>query len=139
MLDRQYFGRDFTEYGGHAVFLIEKVGAVPRFAGDFIAEIDIPGFLEDLHFEFRRDFIEHRLQLVIFEGCKLDSLHLAPNSQYRLRTRRKMQIRRALLIHQVEKGINLCHGRPSSARARLLYWEDKWGNFLSEIRRQILN
>src|SRR5215467_1647922 len=65
LVNGQDFRRDLPEDCRDAMFLIKKIRPISRFTRDFIAEIDIPGLFENLHFEFRRNFIEHRLQFVI--------------------------------------------------------------------------
>src|SRR5215475_11657799 len=66
LIDSQYLRRDLPEHGGDAVNLIKKICAVSCFTGDFITEIDIPSLFEKLHFKFRRNLIQHRLQFIIF-------------------------------------------------------------------------
>ena len=85
MLGRQHLRGNLPEDGGDAVFLIEEVGAVSGFSRDFVAEVDVAGFFEYFHFVFRRDLVEHRLQLVVFQRREFDAFHFAANPQNRLR------------------------------------------------------
>src|SRR5262249_52294648 len=59
LVSREHLRRDLAEHCSYTVLLVEKVRAVPRLAGDFVAEINVDRFLEYLYFEFRRDLVKH--------------------------------------------------------------------------------
>ena len=72
--------RDLPERRPDSIFLIEKVGTIPRDAGNFIAEIDVPTFLKDLDLGLGGDLIQHFFQLVIIQDIVLDALQVAMQS-----------------------------------------------------------
>src|SRR6266853_164887 len=92
LLGRKNGGRNLPEHGSNTVLLIEEIGAIPSYAGNFITESDVAGFFENLDFVFRGDLVEHRLEIIIFQGWELDPLHLTTNAQNGLRTRCKVQV-----------------------------------------------
>ena len=74
LLRSQDLRRDLTEHGGDAVFLIEKVCAVPGLAGDFIAEVDVAGLFKDFNFVLWCNFIQYCLERVTFQWRKINAL-----------------------------------------------------------------
>src|SRR5712691_8758475 len=113
LFSREHLGWNLPENRRRSVFLVEKVRTVTCFSRNFITKVDVTGFLKDFDFEFRRNFIKHFFQMVVFQRWELDALQFAANSQNWLRARGQMQVRCSLLIHQVEKCVNLCHESPS--------------------------
>src|SRR5439155_2894733 len=75
--------RDLAERCPDPVFLIKKVGTVARDAGNFIAEIDVSGLLEDLDLRLRADLIQHFFQLVIIQDVVFDALQVPVQSDNR--------------------------------------------------------
>ena len=120
----QLFGREdlrgnLAEDRGNAVLLVEEVGAETGHAGNFVAEVDVAGFFEDLDLVLRRDLVEHRLERVVLQRRVTDSLHFAANAHDGLRARSQVQVRGPDLHHEVEKRVNLRH-RPSQNQTGLL-------------------
>jgi len=80
---RQNRTGNFPEDGGTPVFLHKKIGTVPGEPGNFVTEIDISGFLENLDLIFRCDLIKHSLEIVVFQGLVFHPLDFPPQSQCR--------------------------------------------------------
>ena len=55
------------------MFLLEKIGAVTGDSGNFVAEIDVERFFENFNFSFWRDFVNHRLELIVLERGIIDA------------------------------------------------------------------
>ena len=109
ILERKHLARNLAEHGGDAVLLVEEIGAEAGDVRDFVAEIHVAGFLEDLDLVLRRDFVEHRLELVVLERRMIHALQFAVDAQHGVVARRQVQVRGLLLEHQVEESINLRH------------------------------
>ena len=101
---------DLAENRRHAVFLHEKIGPVTGQVRNFVTEIDVTGFLEFLDLVLRGDLVEHRLEFVVFEHLIFDPLQLSPDAQDRLLSGDQVEVGRALVVHQLEKGIDFGHG-----------------------------
>ena len=67
VLEREHRAGNLAEDGGDAVFLGEEIGAKTRDAGDFIAEVNVAGFLEGFDLVLRGDFVEHDLEHVVLQ------------------------------------------------------------------------
>src|SRR4030095_14901155 len=89
---------------------IEEIGAIAREARELVAEIDITRFFEDLDLVFRSDLVHERLESIAFERRHVDADEFTMNSQHRRIARGEVQIRSVLLLHELKKGIDLCHG-----------------------------
>ena len=104
------FAWNFPKYRRNPVFLRKKVGPVPGQPRNLITEIDITGFLILLDFLFRRDFIQHGLELIIVERLEFDPFQLTPNPQHRLLPGNKVEVRSPLVVHQFKECIDFSHG-----------------------------
>ncbi len=102
--------RDLPEDRRTAELLLEEVGAVPGQPRNLIGEIDVPRLLELLDLVLGGDLVEHRLEPVIGQDVELDPFHLPPDPEGRLLAGDEMEVRCPLVMHQLEKGVNLCHG-----------------------------
>ena len=109
ILERKHLAGNLAEHRGDAVFLVEKIGAETGDVRDFVAEIDVAGFFETLDLIFRRDFVEHRLELVAFQRRIIHALQFAVDAQHGGVAGRKVQVRSFLLEHQIEECIDLRH------------------------------
>ena len=83
MLDGEDGRRNQAEDSGDAVLLLKEIGAITRDAGNFVTEIDVGSFFKGLDLAFRRDLINHGLELVVFERGKINANEFAINSQHR--------------------------------------------------------
>ena len=110
-INRQYLRRNRAERGRDAVLLLEEIDAVAHHVRNFIAKIDIEPFFEFLDLSFRRNFINHRFQLVVLQRWKVDPDQIAVDPQHRRVVGREMKIGSFLFRHQLEKGVNASHGR----------------------------
>ena len=81
------------------VFLIEEIGPKPGDIGNFVAEINVAGFLEDLDLVLGGDFIEHGFERIVLQRREIDPLQFAADAQDRRIARGEVQIRGALLEH----------------------------------------
>ena len=82
ILERKHLAGNLAEDGRNTVFLVEKVRAKAGNVRNFVAEIDVARFFEGLDLLLRRDFVEHRLQGVVFQRWKIDALKLAVNAEH---------------------------------------------------------
>ena len=112
MFRRQDGAGDFPEYGGASPFLHEKVGPVPGEIGDFIGKVHIARLFKLLDLVFRGNLIEHGLETVVVEEIVLDPLDLAADADGGLLSRYQVQVRSALVVHQLEKRVYFSHGNP---------------------------
>ena len=115
---------DLPEHRADAIPLLEEIGAEARDAGDLVSEVDVAGLFEDLDLVLRRDLVEHRAQIVIFQRIVLDPFELAVQAHDRLLTGHQMEIRRALVEHELEERVDPGHAQSSTrtpgGRARSL-------------------
>ena len=99
LIGSQYLFRNLPENRCHSVFLHEKIGTVARKARNFIAEIDITGFLKHLYLIFRGDLIEHGFQFIVLQHLVFDPFDLPTESQGGLLTGNQMKVRGSLVVH----------------------------------------
>ncbi len=102
-----------AERGRDAVFLLEKIDTVTHHVRHFVAKVDIEGFFELLDLSFGRDLVNHRLEVVVLQGRKIDAHQVAVDAQHRRIIGREMKVGSLLFRHQFEKGVNASHGRRS--------------------------
>jgi len=89
--------------------LVEEVRTEAGLPGDFVAKVDVPGFFELLHFDFRRDLVEHRFERIAFQRRVINAAQLAADAQNGRTARGHVQVGGLLLHHQVEEGVDLGH------------------------------
>ncbi len=121
----QDLGRDLPEDGADAVLLLEEIGPVSCKSGDLVSKVDVPRLFELLDLVFRRYLIEHRLQFVVVEDIVLHPLHFPADSQHGLLAGDEVEVRCPLLVHQLEKGIDLGHGLSPSVRSTTCYHRER--------------
>ena len=104
--------RNLPEDRRTAELLLEKIGAVTGKPRNLIGEVDIPRLFELFDLVLGGDLVEHGLEAVIGQDVEFDPFHLPPDAERRLLAGDEMQVRCPLVMHQLEKGVNLCHGWP---------------------------
>ena len=109
LLDRHDFTGNLPEHRANTVFLLKIVAAVARQTGNFVTEIDIPGFLEEFNLFLRTDLVEHGAQLIISHFLELHPLHVTADPQERLLSRHHVQIGGSFVVHQFKKTVYLRH------------------------------
>ncbi len=87
----------------------EIVCPVAGQAGDFIAEVHITRFLEELDFILGCNFIEHLAQVVVIQNLIFHAFDVTMDAQGRRLPRKQMEVRRILFVHELEKGIDFSH------------------------------
>ncbi|MFM1944769.1 MAG: hypothetical protein RI897_3751 [Verrucomicrobiota bacterium] len=112
VLEREHLGGDLAEDGGAAPFLVEEIGTEPGDTGDFVAEVDVTGFLVDFDLIIGGDLIEHRLEFVIVEGGIIYPVQFSVDAEHGRVSGREMEVGSLLLEHQVEEGVNFGHTFP---------------------------
>ena len=93
-------------------FWLKKLARKREMLRNFVAEIHVAGFFEDLDLVLRRDFVEHRLEIVVFQRRMIHAMQFAVDAQHGVVARRKVQVRGLLLEHQIEESINFRHKIP---------------------------
>ena len=91
---------------------MEKVGAVTGKSRDLIGEVDIPRLFELFDLVLGGDLVDHGLEAVIGENVEFDPFYFPPDAERRLLAGDEMQVRCPLVMHQLEKCVNLCHRWP---------------------------
>ena len=91
--------------------MLEEIDAVTHHVWHLVAEIDVEIFLELFDLTFRRDLVDHRLEVVVFQRRKIDADQFAVDAQHRRVVGRKVKVGGLLFRHQFEKGVNASHGR----------------------------
>ena len=117
VLHSQYLRRNQAKHGRDSVFLLEEIRAITRHAWNFVTEIDIGSFFEDLDLPFRGDLINHRLELVVFERGIIHADELAVDAEHGRITCGEMKVGCLLLSHELEEWamgaallkLNRCH------------------------------
>src|SRR5579862_3903482 len=109
LIAREDFARDEAEYRRDAVLLVQEIRAVTGQTGVFITEIDVAGFFELLDLDFRGDFVNESLEVVVFERRRVDSDEFAVDAKHRGVPGREMQVGSVLLAHELQKGVDPGH------------------------------
>ena len=113
LLGREDLAGNFAEDGGAAVFLHEEIRPVAGEAWNLVSEVDVAALFEGLDLVFRCNLVQHRLEPVVGQRVVLDPLDLAADSEGRLLSGYEVQVRCALLVHQLEKCVDGCHAESS--------------------------
>ena len=79
-------------------------------SGNFVTEIDVGGFLEELDFPFRRDLINHRLEVVVPKRRIIDAHEFAIDAEHRRIVGGEVKVRGFLLGHEFEECVDASHG-----------------------------
>ena len=109
VFEGQHLGGNLAEDGRDAVLLVEEVGAEARHLRNFVAEIHVPRFLEELDLVLRRDLVEHGLERVALQRRVVHPLQFAVDPQHGRVAGGQMHVRCFLLQHQVEESVNFRH------------------------------
>ena len=109
LLQREHLAGNEAEYRGDAVFLIQKIRAIPGEAGIFVTEIDVAGFLKDLDFLLGRNLVNQRLQVVVLQRRGINAHQFAVDAQHGLVARGEVKVGGILLLHELEIRIDSGH------------------------------
>src|SRR5712692_2332568 len=109
ILGGEHFGGNLPEDRPAPVLLLKKIGPEARHAGNFVPEVHVAGFFEQLDLGVGGDLIEHPLELVVLQNLVLDPLQLSVDTQNRLLAGHQVKVRRDLIEHELKKRINFRH------------------------------
>ena len=99
--------------------LPEEVHAVARHVRNLVREVDVIRLNELLPHFRRRDRFHHLGEISFGDGAVADRLHESGRAEHRRTPDCEMKIRRAAVVHQLEKAVNLVHREPPWERGRL--------------------